>query len=86
MINDCFKKRYFPTQYKKIELSLVYKGKDKEAQNAKSYRPIKYQGKIIEKAIHTCLNQYLVELQKPHPKQYDYRKRKLTVDVIWHKP
>jgi hypothetical protein len=58
IINDCFRKRYFPTQHKKAELSLIYKDGDKDPQDAKSYRPIcllNIQGKIIEKAIHARL-------------------------------
>ncbi|KAH0951452.1 hypothetical protein HN011_011264 [Eciton burchellii] len=34
IINDCFRKRYFPTQHKKAELSLIYKGGDKDPQDA----------------------------------------------------
>jgi hypothetical protein len=30
IINDCFRKGYFPTQHKKAELSLIYKGGDKD--------------------------------------------------------
>jgi hypothetical protein len=40
IINDCFKKGYFPIQHKKTELSLIYKEGDKNPQDAKSYRPI----------------------------------------------
>jgi len=38
VINDCFKNGYFLTQHKKAELSLIYKGGDKDLQDAKSYR------------------------------------------------
>jgi len=44
--------------------------------------PIK--GKIIEKVIYTRLNNYLEEQQKPHPKQYGYKKGRSTVDAISH--
>jgi len=40
IINDCFKKGYFPAQHKKVELSLIYKDRDKDPQDVKSYRPI----------------------------------------------
>jgi len=86
IINDCFKKGYFPAQHKKSELSLIYKGGDKDPQDVKSYRPIcllNIQGKIIEKVIRARLNNYLKEQQKPHPKQYGY-KGKSTVDAISH--
>jgi len=59
IINDCFKKGYFPTQHKKAELSLIYKSGDKDPQDAKSYRSIcllNIQRKIIEKAIHARLH------------------------------
>jgi len=88
MINDCFKKRYFPAQHKKSELSLIYKGGDKDPQDVKSYRSIcllNIQGKIIEKVIHTRLNNYLKEQQKPHPKQCipnGCKKRRSIVDAI----
>jgi len=38
--NDCFQREYFPTQHKKSELSLIYKSRDKNPQDAKSYRRI----------------------------------------------
>jgi len=75
IINDCFRKGYFPTQHKKAELSLIYKGRDKDPQDAKSYRPIcllNIQGKIVIKAIR--LHSYLEQQEKPHPKQYGYKK------------
>jgi len=87
IITDCFKQRHFPTQHKKAELSLIYKGGDKDSQDAKSYRPIcllNIQGKIIEKAIHARLHSYLEQQRKPHPKQYGYKKGKSTVDAISH--
>jgi hypothetical protein len=87
IINDCFKKGYFPTQHKKAELSLMYKGGDKDLQNAKSYRPVcllNIQGKVIEKAIHARLHSYLEQQQKSHPKQYGYKKGKSTVNAISH--
>jgi hypothetical protein len=87
IINDCFRKEYFPTQHKKAELSLIYKGGDKDPQDAKSYRPIcllNIQGKIIEKAIHAHLHSYLEQQEKPHSKQYGYKKGKSTVDAISH--
>jgi hypothetical protein len=34
IINHCFRKGYFPTQHKKAELSLIYKGGDKDPQDA----------------------------------------------------
>ncbi|KAH0947452.1 hypothetical protein HN011_006429 [Eciton burchellii] len=87
IINDCFRKGYFPTQHKKAELFLIYKGGDKDPQDAKSYRPIcllNIQGKIIEKAIHAYLHSYLEQQEKPHSKQYGYKKGKSTVDAISH--
>jgi hypothetical protein len=87
IINDYFRKGYFFTQHKKAELSLIYKGGNKDPQDAKSYRPIcllNIQGKIIEKAIHARLHSYLEQQEKPHPKQYGYKKGKSTVDVISH--
>jgi hypothetical protein len=86
IIND-FRKGYFPTQHKKAELSLIYKGGDKDPQDAKSYRSIcllNIQGKIIEKAIHARLHFYLEQQEKLHPKQYGYKKGKSTVDAISH--
>jgi hypothetical protein len=71
IINDCYRKGYFPTQHKKAELSLICKGGDKDPQDAKSYRSIcllNIQGIIIEKAIHARLHFYLEQQEKPHPK------------------
>ncbi|KAH0945140.1 hypothetical protein HN011_003378 [Eciton burchellii] len=73
IINDCFRKGYFPKQHKKADLSLIYKGGDKDPQDAKSYRPIcllNIQGKIIEKAIHArlAIHFYLEQQEKPHSK------------------
>jgi len=87
IINDCFKKGYFPAQHKKAELSLIYKDGDKDPQDIKSYRSIyllNIQEKIIEKVIHTRLNNYLEEQEKSHPKQYSYKKRRSIVDTISH--
>jgi hypothetical protein len=42
------------------------------------------QGKTIEKAIHARLHSYLEQQEKPHPKQYGYKKEKSTVDAISH--
>jgi hypothetical protein len=56
---------------------LIYKGGDKDSQNAKSYRPVcllNIQGKIMEEAIHARLYSYLEKLRKPHPKQYGYKR------------
>jgi hypothetical protein len=79
IINDCFKRRYFSTQHKKAKLSLICKGGDKDPQDAKLYRPVcllNIQGKIIEKAIPARLHSYLGQQQKPHPKQYGYKRGK----------
>jgi len=68
-------------------LSLIYKGEDKDPQDVKSYRLIcllNIQGKIREKVIYICLNNYLEEQQKLHSKQYGYKKGRSMLDAISH--
>ncbi|KAK9701516.1 Reverse transcriptase (RNA-dependent DNA polymerase) [Popillia japonica] len=96
LLDQCLQQGRFPNVWKQADVVIIKKGKDRDSQQPKSYRPIcllDNLGKVLEMIICSRLQQHRQEicsrLQQHrqdsgdlHPNQYAYRQGRSTEDAI----
>lgn len=87
MLNNCFKNCIFPKEWKKAQLKIIVKGKNKDIKQLNSYRPISLlptMSKVFERIILNRIKTCYKELSLENKNQYGFKKGKSTEDAIIH--
>lgn len=85
IVNEALRQGKFPEPWKIGLVKVLYKGNDKDQQDANSYRPLTLlpvMGKIYEKVINRRIIVSLESKGRLHPRQYGFRPGRSTEDAI----